>query len=243
MWSGGSLGLMVDGLGYDKIGVWDGGGIRLTHQEFGGRITQVDGAGITSSHPTHVAGTLIAAGIRADAKGMANASLLDAYDWNNDDSEMATAAANGMEVSNHSYGIGSGWGNYDHGTGKSMHWFGAIPVDPQIDFWFGFYSTETAAWDQLAYNAPFYTIVKVAGNDRADVFVGEHYHFNYSIGDWELSTDTHAPDGQYDCILLKGAAKNIITVGAVEEVTNYIASGDVVMSTFSGWGVRLTMVE
>lgn len=45
-----------------------------------------------------VAGTLIGAGayLLPDAKGMAFAASLDAYDWNLDAAEMATAAANGL---------------------------------------------------------------------------------------------------------------------------------------------------
>ena len=35
----------LDGSGM-LIGEWDGGGVRTTHQEFGGRVTQVDGPSI-----------------------------------------------------------------------------------------------------------------------------------------------------------------------------------------------------
>ena len=40
---------------------------------------------------------------------MAYEADLDAYDWNFDSAEMAAAAADGLLVSNHSYGIAAGW--------------------------------------------------------------------------------------------------------------------------------------
>lgn len=47
-------------------GVWDGGSARATHQEFGGRVTVMDGAA-SHYHSTHVAGTIGAAGVVAAA--------------------------------------------------------------------------------------------------------------------------------------------------------------------------------
>jgi hypothetical protein len=40
---------------------------------------------------------------------MAPSAHLDAYDWDNDESEMSSAASAGLLMSNHSYGIGVGW--------------------------------------------------------------------------------------------------------------------------------------
>ncbi|MDD3638407.1 MAG: hypothetical protein PHN50_12515, partial [Bacteroidales bacterium] len=34
LWEGGSVGVIIEGEGYDKIGIWDGGRVRNTHQEF-----------------------------------------------------------------------------------------------------------------------------------------------------------------------------------------------------------------
>jgi hypothetical protein len=224
---GGSLGLSLTGLGYDKLGEWDGGAVRGTHQELAGRVTQVDGATTLSDHATHVAGTMIASGEVAAAKGMAYEATLQAYDWNFDVSEMATAAANGLEVSNHSYGYISGW---DGNT-----WYGNTAVSTAEDFAFGFYDTEAQTWDQIAYNAPDYLMVKSAGNDRGDTYTGQHRHFG--TNGW--FSDTHAADGGvdgYDCISYAGVAKNILTVAAVNDVPDYQTAGDVGMSTFSGWG-------
>lgn len=229
LWPGGSLGLSVTGSGYNKLGEWDGGGVLLTHQEFGSRVTMGDATSGTHYHSTHVAGTMVAAGVVASAKGMAYQANLTAYDWNDDNAEMAIAAATGMEESNHSYGFTNGWsGNV---------WYGDLSVSTDEDYWFGWYSSYSADWDDIAYNAPYYLIVKSAGNDRSDDWSGGHYH--YWNGGWVYATDSHDPDGGidgHDCIGTTGIGKNILTVGAVNEVTNYTAPGDVTMSVFSSWG-------
>jgi len=228
LWPGGSLGLSVTGSGYTKLGEWDAGGILLTHQEFGSRVTQVDAPASTHYHATHVAGTLVAAGVVPSAKGMAYQGNLNAYDWDNDNAEMAIAAAAGMEESNHSYGFVTGWSN--------NYWYGDISISIDEDVWFGYYSSYTADWDDIAYNAPYYLIVKSSGNDRNDDWSGGHYHYD---GGWVYATDSHGPDGGvsgYDCIPTKGVAKNILTVGAVNQVTSYSSPGDVTMSSFSSWG-------
>jgi hypothetical protein len=78
-----------------------------------GRVVQEDAAEgdtVLSDHSTHVSGTLIATGVNPVAKGMSNgAQLLQAYDYNNDAAEMMKAAANGLLISNHSYGTVAGW--------------------------------------------------------------------------------------------------------------------------------------
>src|SRR5690606_1714706 len=69
------------------VGVWDGGAVRPDHQEFGGRVTVMDG-GANGDHATHVGGTIIAAGVSSAAKGMAPLALVESYDWNDDIAEM-----------------------------------------------------------------------------------------------------------------------------------------------------------
>ncbi len=224
--------LGITGKNYTHLGEWDGGAVRITHDELAGRVTQVDGATSYSDHATHVAGTLIASGQDASAKGMAHEANLSAYDWNLDESEMATAASNGMEVSNHSYGIGAGWGG-------NNSWYGDTSVSQNETYLFGFYSSLSQDWDEIAYNAPHYLIVKSAGNDRNDdapASGAEHTHNGGSA----IYTDNHYSDGfddgGYDTIPTKGVAKNILTVGAVKDVSGYISPDSVVMSSFSGWG-------
>ncbi|MGB4773899.1 MAG: S8 family serine peptidase [Daejeonella sp.] len=144
--AGGSLGLNLNGQNITTH-VWDAGPVRTSHQEFGGRVAIGDGVTVlnnNSYHSTHVTGTIAAAGVVAAAKGMAPQANVKTYEWNNDLSEATTAAANGMLVSNHSYGYLSN----------------EVP-----DWWFGAYIGVSRDWDKLMFNAPYYLMVKSAGND------------------------------------------------------------------------------
>lgn len=150
--SGGSLGLNLDGQGMTGH-VWDGGHARVTHQEYDGaggnnRVTIMDtaseGGTQLNFHAAHVTGTITASGVQAAAKGMAPQSKVNGYMWNNDVAEATTAAANGMIVSNHSYGFRS---------------------DLVPDQYFGAYIDESRNWDEVMFNAPFYLMVVAAGND------------------------------------------------------------------------------
>ena len=49
VYSGGSAGLNLDGSGI-TVREWDGGAVRLTHQEYGGRVVMGDGASTTHYH-------------------------------------------------------------------------------------------------------------------------------------------------------------------------------------------------
>lgn len=233
LWPGGSSGLNLTGSGI-TLGEWDGGGVRTTHQEFGGRVTQKDSPSSTGGHATHVAGTLIAAGVYSDAKGMSYQANLDAYDWNSDQAEMAAAASAGLRASNHSYGYHAGW-VYNGLGDDNWAWWGDPPIDPTEDWKFGFYSPDDQNLDQIAYDAPYYLIVKSAGNDRGDGPTPGTGHWVWD-GSWVWSTDGRDFDG-YDCIPYEGVGKNILTVGAVNDIPGgYTNPSDVVMSSFSGWG-------
>jgi len=210
VYSGGGAGLSLDGSGV-KVREWDAGGVRTSHQEFGGRVDYDDGGYGYHYHSTHVAGTIIGSGIVAAAKGMAPAASLRAFDWNYDDAEMASEAADGTLVSNHSYGYLRGW--------SGSTWWGDTTISNNEDYKFGFYDETSQSWDEIAYNAPYYLIVKSSGNDRDDDGTG------------------HDPDGPYDCIDQLGIAKNILTVGAVNDISSgYSQPSDVVMTSFSSWG-------
>src|SRR6218665_695060 len=142
--SGGSLGLNLDGQNM-KIGIWDGGKVRDTHVLLAGRVTISDDAPTYAAHPTHVAGTMIGGTASTAAKGMASMANLLAYDWNNDISEITRAAANGLLISNHSYGYS--------------------PEDVSISQW-GKYDSQARAFDNVMFNAPYYLFVNSAGKSR-----------------------------------------------------------------------------
>jgi hypothetical protein len=86
----------------------------------------MDGAAL-NDHATHVAGTVIASGVSANAKGMAPAGNVDSYDWNSDITEMTLRGAAAPDeagkifLSNHSYGYVSGW-NYVNGGSPFRVW-------------------------------------------------------------------------------------------------------------------------
>jgi hypothetical protein len=225
LWPGGLAGLNLDGAGM-VVGEWDGGAIYSAHPDLAGRVTQIDGAATISNHSTHVAGTLIGAGawLLPEARGMAFAASLDAYDWNLDAAEMATAAANGMLLSNHSYGIAAGWIYIGDPEPETWWWIGGSDPADVEDPYFGYYDTEAQSWDQIARNAPYYLIVKAAGNDGSDIGPGpsEEYTVIDQEGDPLFVSDLPrnqdcTPTG-YDCLPTHSVAKNILTVGAVDDI-------------------------
>lgn len=240
IWPGGSAGLNLAGSGM-LLGEWDAGRVRLTHQEFpGGVVTMVDGSPNNDDHATHVAGTLIARGTSPNAKGGAYQASLAAYDWTNDEIEMQTAGSNGLLVSNHSYGLVTGfqWGDWSGTTG--WHWVGQ-PTDLE-DREYGRYSDQAREWDLIANGNPNYLIVKAAGNDRGDgPNPGQtYYQLNSTLTAWVTTNMTRAVNGGtqgYDCISHASLAKNILTVGAVNGISGgYTNPAQVIMSSFSGWG-------
>ncbi len=236
---GGWVGTNLEGAGL-VVGVWDAETALPGHLEFGSRIRVIDTASSPASHATHVTGTVGASGVREEAMGMAPAVLIDAYDWQNDRVEMAAAGADGLLVSNHSYGTFGGWVQDFRGTGR-WTWLGDTGVSQTEDYRYGFYGEEAAAWDAIAFASPNHVIVKSAGNERADrgPTPGTPHDIFTETG-WATSTAHRPTDGGpdgYDSILDAGLGKNVLTVGAVEDLTGFFPEPeDVRMTTFSGWG-------
>lgn len=219
--AGGPLGLNLEGEGM-VIAVWDAGRVK-DHVEFTGRILTNQSLEL-SDHSTHVAGTIAATGLQPSAKGMAPKAKLSLWDFVSDDSEMASLAKadqTSLLFSNHSYGVVLGYIQDEDG----WSWTGNSSISTQEDYRFGFYTSKSRTIDQIAFNAPYYTIVWAAGNDRSDTGDGSH---------------PAPPDGNggtgFDSIGPEGSAKNNITVGAVLKVPDYTGPSSVVMSAFSSWG-------
>ncbi|MCH8327546.1 MAG: tandem-95 repeat protein [Candidatus Marinimicrobia bacterium] len=236
VWPSGGLGLSLTGSGW-TVGEWDGGDVLATHVELTGRVTDGDGAGTRHWHATHVAGTIMASGAYGPAKGMAYQASLKAYDWTSDITEMRTAAAAGLTISNHSYGIISGW-YYD---GTNWWWYGNnnnTGVNGTEDWQFGSYDATSQNWDQAAVDFPKYLMVVSAGNDRNDDPGAGATHFVWNGSVWVSSTTTRDPDGPWDSIPRgSGISKNTLTVGAVEDITaGHSSSSGVVLSSFSSTG-------
>jgi len=152
MYPSGSLGLSVTGQGI-TLGIWDGGRVLETHQEFvGGRLTIGDNATTLSTHATHVLGTMIASGVSITRRGVAYQASAIAYDFANDAPEFSTFASLGYLVSNHSYGNIAA--NLPEGT-------------------FGAYNSQSIEADNVMNTFPYYQMVKSAGNDRNDTSLNQ----------------------------------------------------------------------
>lgn len=164
LYSGGNLGLSLSGQGM-TVGVWDGGWVLGTHNEFVtdgvSKVTFPD-AGVPNPvsefHGTHVAGTVAAKGFTPSAKGMAPSASLLSYDWTNDGSEVTYEVFNnGLLISNHSYGVPV---LTDTGELNVPSWY------------MGNYNTTARQWDLITYNHPYYLPVMSAGNSGLNTYTG-----------------------------------------------------------------------
>ncbi|MCB1090604.1 MAG: S8 family serine peptidase, partial [Verrucomicrobiae bacterium] len=202
-------------------------------------------------HATHVAGTVGAAGVNAQALGMAPSVTIHSYDWDNDESEIANVAAvsggqaGRIYLSNHSYGFITGWEYTDYSGNFGWHWFGDSISDTE-DADFGLYSSYSRTWDQICFNAPFYLPFRSAGNDRNDgPQNGDTIYYwdgvTWASKSYNSSTDPKGDgvvNGGYDSVDESSTAKNIMTVGSVTDAV-LGGSRNISVSTsssFSSWG-------
>ncbi|HOZ75594.1 MAG TPA: S8 family serine peptidase [Flavobacterium sp.] len=146
LYHNGGLGLDIEGQNMTS-GLWDAGSALASHEIFSGRLSIMDDCITNRSHSTHVAGTIIGTNQvqGGQARGMAFRSNLHSYDWDNDQAEVALAAANGLLLSNHSYG-------YNPNAIQDYQW--------------GKYDNKSQAFDEIMFDAPYYQFVCAAGNSR-----------------------------------------------------------------------------
>ncbi len=231
------------------VGVWDGGAVRATHQEFGGRVTVKDGAA-PLDHSTHVGGTIAAAGIVAAARGMATAVGVDSYEWTNDKSEMTARGATypgeagKLYLSNQSYGYVEGW-NYTGKTSPIWDWWGTGTNAAGVETDFGKYDTNARDSDSLAASAPYFLMFRSAGNDRYDnpstgqsisLTAGGSVSANYDPA-LHPAGDAIYKIG-YDTLGYDAAGKNVITIGSVSDAVSggLRSAGSAFLSGFSSCG-------
>ncbi len=238
LYGGGNLGLSLNGKSdtlAGKLAMWDGGGVMVTHQEFNGRAKLQETSLSPDLHATHVAGTMIAGGVIASARGMAFGADLKVWDYNNDNSEISAASPN-LLISNHSYGYQAGW-IYDS-TKRKWQWWGNDAISSLEDYKFGYYDSNAQSLDRIAYNAPYYLITKSAGNSRSengpDFAKGEYYLLKNTR---DSSNIIRTTNDAYDIISTTGTAKNILTVGAIESIQQPPnLPSEIRVSDFSSWG-------
>ncbi len=242
LWPGGASGLNLSGSSAylkNKLGIWDGGRPLDTHVELTGRITWKEtGTFAYDDHPTHTTGTMIAKGVNPSAKGMVyDFPGIIAYNFQGDLTTIAGEAA-GLLLSNHSYSNIAGW--YYNSSQNRWEFYGRY--NDKEDYKFGYYNDQAQALDSITYNAPFYLIVKSAGNKRDEngPAVGSPYFRYDSTG--AMASAGNRPDGisnndSYDIISTDCNAKNILTVGAVGGLPGgYNQASDVALTSFSSWG-------
>jgi len=248
LWPGGSTGLNLTGSNY-VISQWDEGSPRLTHAEYAGRVSVLDGTTSLSDHSTAVAGIMSGVGINLylsgvsigpAAKGMAYAAQVQARQFNSDKQTMADAiSTNHCRLSNHSYGVKAGW-LYD--TTYGWMWYGYWQIGSQ-DSQFGNYTADAADFDAISFGTPTYLQVWAAGNYQSyapPVQPTNHYERYVDTVLWHRTNVTRAADGDaggYDTLPPQAAAKNSLTVGAVNPLpSGFVSATNVTIASFSSLG-------
>jgi len=235
----GRTGLGLTGAGH-RAGVWDSGHARSDHVELAGRVDFGDESE-TSDHATHVAGTLAAAGIDPQARGMAYEAGITSYTWTSDATEMANEAGSGLLLSNHSYGVLAGWHYGDvEAEGDRWYWMGDPAISTSEDYMFGRYDVTAVQFDRVTYSHPGYLPVVAAGNDRLDAgprsgsyraLDANGQYQTYRIEDRPIPAD--GGTSGYDTIAGAGVGKNVLTIGSAGPSDVF---GHLRTSAFSSFG-------
>ncbi|MCA1510217.1 S8 family serine peptidase [Bradyrhizobium sp. NBAIM01] len=226
------------------VGLWDEGPVLSSHAEFTGRV-EVRDPGEPNAHATHVAGTIAAAGVAEDqqAGGMAPKVHVISYDYNNDLNKIESVLGGiaPPQVTNHSYTSRRGWS-----PAGNWLWCGAPAVSETEDYLFGKYSTDSAAIDDIALRHPNTSIFVAAGNQRSET-LDPHASAGWDGRHWvpqlhdysNAKRPSNAQHDGYDTLEGFGLAKNVITVGAMEDVSlgvNTVTAESVRVTKFSSWG-------
>jgi len=247
-----------------KITIFDEGRAHDTHEQFTtGRVVNKEVSTLAkSSHTTNMNGIILGNGTatgtftqssvvypKANAKGVLPQATTDNYLFT------ATALGNNFEklstladlnISNHSYGANNGWNK--PGTANTYYWYGNYDFS-HLDTYSGTYGTNDQSFDKIVYAQPQQIIVKSTGNYYG---IGPNatsvkYRYDTVAGAWvQFAAGDELPPANcslgYNCIGYGSLAKNIITVGAVNQLTTtgqkYTQSTDVVKYTSGSAGPR-----
>ncbi|UQB67262.1 S8 family peptidase [Epilithonimonas zeae] len=253
-----------------KITVFDAGLVTANHEQFttGRAINNENPAlqdppssgGTTvaiSSHTNNVNSVLIANGSgtgnaagfpKSYAKGVLPLGTTDNYMFaftkplGNQYEKLATLP--NLNISNHSYGVNVGW----QLSGGAYYWVGAYGLNAQ-DTYSGAYAERDYNFDKIVYTQPNQIIVKSTGNyyGVGPLANSAKYKFDDATQSWipfaanDVIPPANCSQG-YNCIGYGSLAKNIITVGAVNQLTTqgnkYTTATDVVKGSFSSAGPR-----
>lgn len=204
---GGSVNTNLDGSTISGLYIWDSGSVDEDHVEFGGRVTFADEFSQSPGHATHVAGTMIAAGVNPAARGMATAATLISYYMEDDLSEMAAAAADGALVSNHSYSL----------EGYTGARYGLYPM----------------THDEFAVAAPYYAMFFCAGNNGLEgyftVWSSQISKNGFCVGNVDDVLEYSGPES---VILNESSSLGPCEDGRIKP--DFVANGTEVFSTSPG---------
>lgn len=224
LWPGGTATAIPDLSGIGRVvGIWEVEGVpQPAHVEFGGRALVIDPeAQFITQHATAVGGTIAAAGTNGLARGSAFAATLATSDSDDDYAEMAEAAEDGLQLSNHSYSNRTGWTFNPDLNNSQWVWAGANVAGE--DAHFGFYDVESRQADIIVYSANTYLPVWSAGNDSGEggPEAGEGFWQDTGGGNLTLPTLTQHPgDGAatFDNLPSQACSKNVLVVGAAQDL-------------------------
>ncbi|MFH1738576.1 MAG: S8 family serine peptidase, partial [bacterium] len=204
---GGIAGYDLDGTGV-TVGMWDMGFVRFRHEQIIGRATQEDwnSSEYFNDHASHVAGTIVGSGRgNAQAEGMAPNATLLCWDTANDLSEV-DANAHRISVSNHSY-------TYGACSGKSGNTEQKVSASDRH----GNYNSRTRDWDRVVADHDL-IVVRAAGNEREpSAVLSAEDKLESPVG---VMVSGEQEASGYDTIPSPSVAKNIITVGAINDLTD-----------------------
>ena len=263
-------GFVLDGTNME-IGVFDGGKVRATNREFRNpdnhsenRIIDLEnGAQAISSHATNVSGFIAAEGIGSRigvsniTKGVLPKAIIKhaGYSTTSNGTVYQKIANAGVEISNHSYGVNSGW-SYKTPANDNVAvtgWYYGANVsnmaNPEQTF-FGAYQSNDYNYDYLVNNNPNLILVKSSGNYFGTTPAASPNlpKFKFTNSGYVAFTETdivpnaNCWNNAY-CIGTGSLAKNVIVVGAINlpsAVNDFkiTSSSDIVRSSYSSVGPR-----
>jgi serine protease AprX len=199
LYSGGSIGTNITGTGM-VVGVWDGGQVRATHELLSGQVTM---------QPSQTVDTPGGNEHMTHVTGTIVGKELPSTNPNNNARGIAyNATARCYDWDNDDTEMTAFAGQ---GYLISNHSYGLGNGPSQAQWTFGAYNSTAKDWDALLKNTPNYMPFVAGGNEQTSNGSGK----------------TGALQG-YDVITGSSAAKNVVTVGAV--------NGDRTMSSYSNFG-------
>lgn len=251
-----------------RITLFDGGRPHDTHEQFGGRVVYKEAAtNVRNAHATSVASVLLGNGTAAgsfslggtiyqksNVKGVLPQATADNYRF-----ATTTLGSNfekllsipNINISNHSYGTNVGWMYISAASAPTYpavgwYWYGSLELN-NLDTYSGVYYTNDQKFDEIVYAQPQQIIIKSTGNYYGGGPTGSEAKFKFKDGAYvPFETGDVIPAANcslgYNCIGFGSLAKNIIAVGAANQLTTpnhkYTQPSDVVKGSFSSAGPR-----